>query len=170
MGKQTFTLASRLFLLSVCLLHSGAISSPFLFLSVPQGVVWLLPSGSPRDTGVPWLLPQPLTEPTTRNMDAGDEEPKVPWSLGGIEEQIPIGKHPRHNFPTLFFLDASMCSFLLFLLFFFVFLSFVSFPKTSVSVTHYYWLRLFSKTALLLQCTVLKIRYRAVPFLRPYSP
>lgn len=127
----------------MCLLHSGAISSPFLFLSAPQGVVWLLPSSSPGNTGVPWLLPQPLTEPTTRNMDPGDDEPKVPRSSGGIEKQIPIGKHPRHNFPTLFFLDASMCSFLLLLLFFFVFLSFVSFPKSSVSVTRYYCLRFF---------------------------
>lgn len=120
---------------SVCLLHSGAISSPFLFLPAPQGVVWLLPSSSPGNTGVPWLLPQPLT----RNIDAGDDEPKVPGSSGGIEEQIPIGKHPRHNFPTLFFLDASMCSFLLLLLFFFVLLSFVSFPKASASVTRCYF-------------------------------
>lgn len=134
----------------MCLLHSGAISSPFLFLSAPQGVVWLLPSSSPGKTGVPWLLPRPLTEPTTRNMDAGDDEPKVPGSSGGIEEQIPIGKHPRHNFPTLFFLDVSMCSFLLLLLFF-VFLSFVSFTKASVSVPRFYCISFFSgKAALLL--------------------
>lgn len=42
--------------LSVFVLHSGAISSPFLFLSVPQGVVSLLPLRSPGDTGVPQLL------------------------------------------------------------------------------------------------------------------
>lgn len=63
-------------------------------------------------------------------MDAGDDEAEDPGSSGGVEEEIPIGKHPRHNnFPALFFLDASMCSFLLLLSFFFVFVPIVSFPK-----------------------------------------
>jgi hypothetical protein len=77
---------------------------------------------------------------------AGDNEADVPRSSGGVEEGGPIGKHPRHiNFPTLFFLDASMCSFLLLLLPFFLFFPFVSFPKTSVSVRLYHplhWPRL----------------------------
>jgi hypothetical protein len=63
-------------------------------------------------------------------MDAGDDEGKDPGSSGVVEEGIPIGKHPRHNnFPTLFFLGASVCSFVLLLSFFFVFFPIVSFPK-----------------------------------------
>jgi hypothetical protein len=62
-------------------------------------------------------------------MDAGDDEAEDQGSSGRVEG-IPIGKHPRHNnFPTLSFLDASMCSFLLLLSFFFVFFPIVSFPN-----------------------------------------
>jgi hypothetical protein len=96
-GEANFYPSIKVVLLSVCVLHSGAISRPFLFLSAPQGVVWMLPSGSPRNTGVPRLLPLPLTEPTTCNMEAGDDEAEAPGSSGGVDEESLTGKHPRHN-------------------------------------------------------------------------
>jgi hypothetical protein len=127
----------------VCVLHSGAISSPFLFLSVPEGDVWLQPSSSPGNTEVPRLLPQPLTEPTACNMDAGDDEAEVPGSSGGVEE----GKSHRKTPKTQQLSNAilSRCSYVLSSVVTVAPLPLLStcfVPKTSVSIT-LHWPRLF---------------------------